>query len=146
VTPSLRMMEQAVGLSGPGERIRTSTWWIGSMVEIGHSPIRDKRSNLFSIDSHKLLETFEFREPYGSSRVQRFGEKRALRRKKGNLPNPKAGAPIGNCCFLWAQVPASPPREYLAAVRLAEGEGFELSIRICLRALPALIIVCLKPY
>jgi len=33
-----------------------------------------------SIDSHKVLETFEFREPYGSSGVQRFGEKRAFRR------------------------------------------------------------------
>jgi hypothetical protein len=31
-----------------------------SMVEIGHSPIREKPTETLSIDSHKLLETFEF--------------------------------------------------------------------------------------
>ena len=86
MTPSLRMMDQAVGLSGSGGRIRTSRWWIGIRGRNRtHSPIREKRSNHFPSTSHKLLETFQFREPYESSGIQRFGEKRAFRRKIGRL-------------------------------------------------------------
>ena len=36
-----------------------------------------------SAEVHKLLQTFEFREPYRRERVQSFGEKRAFRRTMG---------------------------------------------------------------
>jgi hypothetical protein len=74
-TPSLRMLDQAVGLCGSGD----------PMADIGPTRHPRKAIEPRSIDSHKLLETFEFREPYGSSGVQRSGEKRAYRRKTGQL-------------------------------------------------------------
>jgi hypothetical protein len=60
---------------------------------------------------------------------------RAFRRKIGRLYRSEAGAPIRNRCFCWAQLPASPPGEYLAAVRLAEGEELGSNLlQVCLRS------------
>ena len=57
------------------------------------------------VEFHKLLETFEFREPYRIFRVQSFGEEWAIRRKMSRLcrlgvrsPNEKIGAAAGLNC------------------------------------------------
>lgn len=128
--PSLRMMDQAVGRSGRAGGSEPRHRGLGSDGEIGHSPIRKKRSNHFPSTFMSCLERFEFREPYGSCGVQRFGEKRAFRRK--NTP----AIPIRSL-ELRSEIAVSfgfncqpvPPENYLAAMRLAERVGFEPTVR-----------------
>src|SRR5712672_3416620 len=72
----------SVRLPGWGERIRTLRWRVGMRTL---SPIRERRPNYFPLGPISCFETTEFREPYRMGGVQRFGEKRAFRRKIGRL-------------------------------------------------------------
>jgi hypothetical protein len=85
-----------------------------------------------SIDSQKLLETFEFREPYGSSGVQRFGEKASLSEKIGQLDRSEGWRAYQKSLFLLGSIASQSTRRILGCVRLAERERFELSVRLSL--------------
>ena len=70
------------GMPGWGERIRTSIWRVRNQTL---SPVRGGVPKPLFVEFHKLLETFEFREPYQIFRVQSFGEEWAIRRKMSRL-------------------------------------------------------------